>query len=91
MPRIARKVQTPLLFVSLSVSLFATEKTWTGKISDSQCGATHRNAMTQQHEQEIGIPGGGKVSARDCTLACVKNGASYTMVNESDGSFHRWG
>src|SRR2546423_8023467 len=52
-------------------TLFAAPKTWTGKISDSMCGATHKVAA--EH-------GAKAMSARDCTLACVKNGGKYVFV-----------
>ena len=36
-----------------------------------RCGATHKSAA--EH-------GGKQMSARECTLACVKNGAKYVFV-----------
>jgi cellobiose phosphorylase len=48
--------------------------TWTGKISDSMCGATHKKM--EEH-------GSAKISDRDCTLACVKNGAQYVFVSQN--------
>jgi len=51
------------------VTTFAAEQTWTGKISDSKCGLTHKAA---EH--------GAKVSEHDCVVACVKTGAKYTFV-----------
>lgn len=50
----------------------AAEQTWTGKISDSMCGATHKKMA--EH-------GTSKMSDRDCTLACVKNGGKYVFVS----------
>ena len=46
---------------------FAADQTWTGAISDKMCGADHKKM-------------GGKMSERDCTLACTKGGASYVLV-----------
>ena len=60
------------LFVISVAALFAADQTWTGSISDSMCGATHKAAA--EH-------GGQQMSARDCTLACVKNGAKYVFVH----------
>lgn len=55
------------------VAMFAAEQTWTGKISDSMCGASHKSAA--EH-------GGKKMSDRDCTLACVKeHQAKYVFVH----------
>jgi len=53
-------------------SAFAADQTWTGKISDSLCGATHKK--TAEH-------GTAQISDRDCTLACVKNGGKYVFVH----------
>ena len=44
--------------------------TWTGKISDSGCGASHAK-MKAQH------PG----TDAECTAACVKNGGKYVFVS----------
>jgi len=61
--------------ISLAVFSFvaaAAEQTWTGKISDSMCGATHKKMA--EH-------GTAKMSDRDCTLACVKGGGKYVFVS----------
>jgi hypothetical protein len=47
------------------------EQTWTGEISDSACGAQHEEAAE----------GAGKMSDRDCTLACVRGGSKYVLVS----------
>ena len=54
-------------------SASAAEKTWTGKISDSMCGATHMK-MSAEH-------GKTKMSDRDCTMACIKEGGKYVFVS----------
>ncbi len=54
--------------LSLSAA-YGAEQTWTGRITDSMCGANHK-AMT-----------GGKMSDRDCTLACVKSGQKYALAS----------
>lgn len=46
--------------------------TWTGKISDSSCGASH-DTMTEH---------GKKGTDKDCTLMCVKKGSQFVFVNE---------
>src|ERR1022692_757239 len=55
---------------------FAADQTWSGKISDSKCGATH---SSMEHD-------GKKMSDRQCTAACVKGGAKYVFV--SDGKVY---
>jgi hypothetical protein len=50
----------------------AADRTWTGKISDSMCGAKHK--MGAEH-------GATAMSDHDCTLACVKNGAKFVFVS----------
>lgn len=52
-----------------TASLFAADQTWMGAISDKMCGADHKKM-------------GGKMSGRDCTLACSKGGAPYVLVSE---------
>jgi hypothetical protein len=44
-------------------------RTWMGTISDKMCGADHRKM-------------GGKLSDRDCTIACAKGGAPYVLLSE---------
>ena len=60
-----------LLFVIAVAALFAADQTWTGSISDSMCGASRKSAAED---------GGKPVSARDGTLACVRNGAKFVFV-----------
>ena len=65
------------VFMSLGLivgcaSIFAAEQTWTGQISDSMCGADH---SMMKHE-------GKKVSARDCTMECVKGGGKYVFLSK---------
>jgi hypothetical protein len=52
---------TVLLFASLS---FAAPKSFTGKVSDSMCGAKHAMAG----------------SDAECTRACVGKGSKYALV-----------
>lgn len=55
------------------MSASAADQTWTGKISDSMCGAKHNT--TAEH-------GAKAMSDRDCTLACVKDhNAKYVFVS----------
>ena len=52
---------------------FAAEQTWTGKISDSDCGRSHKSAI--EHS-------GKKMSDHDCVIACVKDhGGKYVFVS----------
>lgn len=56
------------------MSASAADQTWTGKISDSMCGAKHDAGA--EHA-------GKKMSDRDCTLACVKeHNAQYVFVSK---------
>ena len=70
------------LVLLLAFSAFGTTKTWTGKISDSMCGATHK--MMKEHEQkgEISKTERQAEKARACTEACVKGGAKYVLVSQ---------
>ena len=54
----------------LSAAPRAAEQTWTGKISDSACGAKHEEAAEGQ----------GVMADRECTQACVRGGSKYVLV-----------
>jgi len=60
------------LLLALGSSGAAAEQTLTGQITDAMCGADH---SMMKHE-------GKKVSARDCTLECVKSGSKYAFVSK---------
>jgi hypothetical protein len=64
---------TVLATMLTAMSGFAADQTWTGKISDSMCGATHKK--TAEH-------GTSQISDRDCTLACIKGGGKYVFVRK---------
>jgi hypothetical protein len=51
---------------SVGAALAAAPETWTGKISDSMCGAKHDM--------------GGTKTDKECTAACVKGGSKYVLV-----------
>jgi hypothetical protein len=57
-----------------AMSTFAADQTWTGKISDSMCGAKHNTSAEHGGDK--------KMSDRDCTLACVKeHNAKFVFVS----------
>jgi hypothetical protein len=69
-----KKTQSFIMACALSVfavGASAGDKSWTGKIGDSTCGAKHNIAA--EHA-------GAKMSDRDCAMACVKNGGKYIFV-----------
>jgi hypothetical protein len=55
-----------------SVSAEPVRGTWTGIITSSNCGMMHMHGMTD----------------RDCTRACVKDGAEYVLV--ANGEVYRF-
>ena len=59
--------------VLFSTPVWAAQQTWMGKISDSNCGASHKSAI--EH-------GGKKMTDAECAKACVKAGAKYVFVHE---------
>jgi hypothetical protein len=65
-------IATLLFMASGAAPALAAVETWTGKISDSHCGAMHQAAA--EHEK--------KMSDADCTKKCVKGGAKYVFVHE---------
>ena len=60
------------LLLGLASFASAADQTWTGKISDSMCGASHAKMMAAHP--------GAKMTDRDCTQACVKAGGKYVFV-----------
>src|SRR5579862_1403763 len=54
----------------LATSCFGA--TWTGKIPDSACGASHAK-MRAAHTD--------LTSDKDCTLGCIKSGSKYVLVS----------
>jgi hypothetical protein len=60
--------------IVVAASSRAADHTWTGAVSDRMCGADHKKM-------------GGKMSDRDCTLACTKGGTPYVLV--SDGKVYQ--
>lgn len=67
-----RLFSTAVMGAFLAASTFAAQ-TWTGKISDSDCGAKHKSAA--EH-------GGKAMSDNDCAVACVKGGGKYVFVTK---------
>ena len=51
----------------------AGEQTWTGRISDSLCGASHDTMASA-----------ASLSNRDCTLECIKAGGKYVLVDSKN-------
>ena len=71
-----------LIFAALvlaSTPTGAAEQTWTGKISDSACGAKHEEAAE----------GNGVMPDRECTQACVRGGSTYVFVVAEREGFSR--
>jgi hypothetical protein len=54
-----------IAWIGVGTSLGA-QQTWTGVISDSQCGGDH----------------GGEVDERECTLKCVGRGDKFVLVTD---------
>ena len=82
-----------LSLVTGSPSTSAAEQSWSGRISDSMCAASHAAMST----------GGAKVSDRDCTIACVSyqtadapkfvfvsEGKVYPISNQRFGGLARY-
>jgi hypothetical protein len=64
-----RAVAIAFTIAVAAATIQAADQTWTGQLSDDMCGAQH---MAGEH--------GKKMSARDCTIACVKDGSKYVFV-----------
>ena len=59
---------TAFIVFTATLAMASADQTWSGLISDKMCGADHR-AMDS------------KLSDRDCTLACSKDGTPYVLVS----------
>ena len=79
MKRISTLLGAAGLIAGLAALAPAANTTMTGKISDSNCGASHAKSI-EEH--------GGKLTDHDCTLACVKGGAKYVFVS-TDGKIYQ--
>ena len=66
-----------LLTLGLAASCLAGS--WSGKISDSDCGKSHSKMMAEHKDAK---------TDRDCTLACVKGGAKFVFVTP-DGKVYQ--
>ena len=77
MKQVLRSLYCLGLLAGLASFASAADKTWTGQISDSMCGASHAK-MTSAH---------AGMTDRDCALACVKAGGKYVFV--SDGKVYK--
>jgi hypothetical protein len=61
---------TLLMFVGLS---FAANKTYTGEIMDSACAAMGSHEAMMKNNP--------KMTAKDCTLACVQHGSKFVLFD----------
>jgi hypothetical protein len=59
------------MMVCSAGTAFAADQTWTGTISDSKCGASHKS-MTEHNKN---------LTDRTCTEACVKGGAKFVLAS----------
>ncbi len=67
-----RLIVSAAIFLFAVPAVFAADQTWTGKISDSMCGRSHK---AMEH-------GDKKLTDRTCTEACVKGGAKYVFTSK---------
>ena len=58
------------VLLAITAAPRAAEQTWSGKISDSACGAKHEEAAEGQ----------GVMADRECTQACVRGASKYVLV-----------
>jgi hypothetical protein len=62
------------MFSGLVSFAFANDMTWTGQISDSMCAGSHSKMMASHTD--------AKMTAHDCTIACVKAGGKYVFISQ---------
>ena len=70
-----KQISTLTLFFAVTSTLIAQDnkRTFTGEIMDQQCAqmGSHENMMKTE----------GAKDAKECTLACVKNGGSFALLD----------
>lgn len=70
-----KHISTLTLFLAITGPLCAQSKngTFTGELMDKQCAqmGSHENMMKAE----------GAKDAKECTLACVKNGGSFALLD----------
>lgn len=70
-----KRISFLTLFLAASSSVFAQDKssTFSGEVMDKQCAqmGSHENMMKTE----------GAKDAKECTLACVKNGGSFVLLD----------
>lgn len=77
---VALSLLVPLAASAIGTGAQTAEATWTGKLSDSMCGADHK------------ANGGTMAKDRACTLDCVKgHGSEYIFVNTADKKIYKIG
>src|SRR6266850_683510 len=69
----ARLRRMALLLAFAAVMPVAAQQTFTGKISDSMCGASHPARAAA-----------GELTDRQCLLACIKGLATYVLVDQNN-------
>ena len=67
-----KRVALLAMFASFAMPALAADRTVTGTISDSSCGASHKKMA--EH-------GTTKMTDAQCTEACVKAGGKYVFVS----------
>jgi hypothetical protein len=70
-----RQISTLTLLLAIASALCAQSKnsTFTGELMDKQCAqmGSHENMMKTE----------GAKNAKECTVACVKNGGSFALLD----------
>ena len=63
--------------ILIGASMPAADQTWTGRISDDKCGASHDQMIAASNKELHTISGAAE---HDCTLACIKDAAKYVFI-----------
>jgi Protein of unknown function (DUF5818) len=78
-----KQISLLTLLLAASSSVFAQDKsgTFSGEIMDKQCAqmGSHENMMKTE----------GAKDAKECTLACVKNGGSFVLLDPQTKKVYR--
>jgi hypothetical protein len=80
MKKVAVSIMATLVLATLSFGA-PKESTFTGEIMDSECAKVGSHEMMMKKE--------GAKNATQCTLACVKMGGKYVLVNAAEKTVYQ--
>jgi hypothetical protein len=81
MKKVAVSIMATLVLATMSFGAQKDSSTFTGEIMDSECAKVGSHEMMMKKE--------GAKNATQCTLACVKMGGEYVLVNAAEKTVYQ--